>query len=282
MTEMSDATGSDEPTPTEAPSRQHRPRWLVAVMAGGIAVLLVAAGLAGSRVLGWWGDDEPAARPQPSSSPTQIDPFAGTPAEDFAEGADGIVLPEAEPIGDFTADEVAEALEQVREALIAARLDPTVLVDHDLEPLVGVVAPNHQPALEAAIDSAALGPFPTLVASGATLRPEPPRVKGRITYEFATAGAQESPIVQVVTRFVWVYAFESSLVVARDDLVWEVVLGRPWGESSYGLWLADAEANAWGVDCRVYPEVLRPGTIAKLTDTSVFDPEQPLDAVPGC
>lgn len=259
-----------------------RPKWLVAVVAGGIALVVVAAGLAGSRALGIWGDNEPAASPEPSPAPTErVDPFAGTPAEDFAEGEAGIVLPEAEPIGDFTADEVAEALELVRDALIAARLDPAVLIDHDLEPLLSVMAPDQTAGMQAAIGASGYGPFPTMVAPGSVLVPEPPRVKGDFSYREIIVGPPDAPLLRVTTDFVWVYPFEGGLVVVRDALIWEVRLGRPWLESSRGLWLADGSAVAWGAECG-RGATLRPNTDADLANDAIFDSERPLDAVPGC
>lgn len=277
--EMSTTPESSDP-PEEARQRR-RPRWLVAVVAGGIAAVLVAAGLVGGRVLGVWDFDEPATSPQPSPTPTErVDPFAGTPAEDFAEGADGIVLPEAEPIGDFTADEVAEALELVRDALIAARLDPAVLVNHDLKPLLTVMAADQQAALEKAIEANGYGPFPTRIDRAAALTPELPRAAGDFAYEEIIVGPPDASLLQVETRFVWVYPFEGGLVVVRDVLVWEARLGRPWLEASRGLWLADGFSVAWGAECDA-KRVLRPATAAP-TAAAIFDPEQPLDAVPSC
>jgi hypothetical protein len=55
------------------------------------------------------------------------DPFAGTPAEQWPEGAAGIALPAAAPAGDFTAAQVAAAEQTTRNILIAAQLDwPTL------------------------------------------------------------------------------------------------------------------------------------------------------------
>lgn len=111
-------------------------RWAVPGLAGGLVLVLGVLSLVGLRAVGVWGS---GADPVPGATgavgtPTMPSPFAGTPAEGFAEGAAGIVLPPAEPVGDFTADAVAEALTQVRQALVAARLAPGMLVDHDPGP----------------------------------------------------------------------------------------------------------------------------------------------------
>ena len=56
------------------------------------------------------------------------DPFAGTPADDWADGAAGIKLPAAKPIGGFTRDQVKFAYQRTRKLLVAANLDPATLL----------------------------------------------------------------------------------------------------------------------------------------------------------
>jgi hypothetical protein len=56
------------------------------------------------------------------------DPFAGTAADHWADGAAGIVVPTAKAVGSFTASQVAEAYSQTRELLIAQNLDHATLL----------------------------------------------------------------------------------------------------------------------------------------------------------
>jgi hypothetical protein len=283
-------------TDTVEPSRATgRRRWLLVILAAAVVVVLVAVGLVGGRLLGFWGpDDDPAAQPTASPTPTgPPSPFAGTPAEDFAEGADGIELPQAEAVGDYTADQVAEALEQVREALIAARLDESMLVDHNPTAFLAALAPDHRPAQQRVFDEAAFAEFATQVAEDAQLAPEIPRVAGDLSYEAATAEG-DLAVIEVTSRFVWVYAFETAddqfggdLVVVRDELVWVFQEGYPWTEDSQGLWLADEAAGVWGADCDTVADgELLPDDdpVADLTAQAemIFDPEQPLDAAGSC
>lgn len=51
------------------------------------------------------------------------DPFAGTPANGWADGAAGIATPAAKPVGHFTAAEVAAAYQTTRKLLVAGDLD---------------------------------------------------------------------------------------------------------------------------------------------------------------
>lgn len=68
-----------------------------------------------------------AVPPNPLGPPA--DPFAGTPADHWAEGAAGIVLPAARPVGGFTTAQVEYAYETTRKLLVAANLDKKMLLD---------------------------------------------------------------------------------------------------------------------------------------------------------
>ncbi|MDW4903888.1 hypothetical protein RB628_00635 [Streptomyces sp. ADMS] len=60
-------------------------------------------------------------------APTLKEPFRGSPAVRYADGAEGIVLPEAKPVGRMTRQQVATALEAARDFLVDANLDPATL-----------------------------------------------------------------------------------------------------------------------------------------------------------
>lgn len=66
----------------------------------------------------------PSADP---GTPTLDRPFAGSPAERWADGAAGIVLPKATPVGSLTKEQVATALDNTKALLIGANLDPATL-----------------------------------------------------------------------------------------------------------------------------------------------------------
>lgn len=286
------------PSADALPSAAPRPRWrhwAVPGLAGGLVLVLGLVSLVGLRVLGVWtaGSPGPAAEATAGpGTPAPPSPFAGTPAAGFAEGAAGIVLPPAEPVGDFTADDVAEALTQVRQALVAARLDRTMLVDHDPASFVGRLATAQQRAMQEAFDSATFATFATQVADDAVLMPVPPRVAGEISYR-ATTAERDLPVLEVVTDFVWVYAFQppdaaragATIVVVRDALTWQMLQAEAFLEPSQGLWLSDGDSGAWGVDCDAYREgLIRPGDYADpVQDTAAaFDRERALPSGAGC
>ncbi|MEU3045700.1 hypothetical protein ABZ705_04050 [Streptomyces sp. NPDC006984] len=103
--------------------------------AGAVAVVL----LAGCQSLaGGAGATEPLApeTARPSSAPpeelfpdrpTLKEPFRGSPAVRWADGAEGIRAPEAKAVGGMTEKQVAHALSSAREFLVLANTDPATL-----------------------------------------------------------------------------------------------------------------------------------------------------------
>jgi len=298
-------------------------RLVVAVSAGVLATVLVAVGVFGLRVAGRPASGSGDVRMAPATPlpPPPVSPYDGTPAAGFASGVAGIVLPRAERVPDghladyqlntraITAEEVAETLELVRQSLIAARLGYPMLVEHDPEPYLRTLSPGYwevwsrpsDPLWEHSHDwfeSPASANRLTRLAPGASLSAIP-RMDGQITYRNATtfdgtSATETQPwrILEVVTRFVWVYALDTAepgegIVVVRDEAVWYVPADYRLFccESNLGVHPGEAEARAWGADCEAYAEGLvrpgRPGEIAEVTDAA-FDLDQPLASTVGC
>jgi hypothetical protein len=70
----------------------------------------------------------PAALPTVTPPPfTSADPFAGSPAESYADGASGILIPAAHAVGSYSSAQVRAAYVTVRKMLIASHLNPSVL-----------------------------------------------------------------------------------------------------------------------------------------------------------
>lgn len=122
----------------EPPRRRGKGRYLVGLIVS--AALLAGVVTVGpDRVAGWFSDrtDEqlPAETRQPSRPPaeavaqvpTVADPFRGSPAQRWADGADGIHVPPARATGWMTQEQVATALQQSRRFLTASSTDPAVL-----------------------------------------------------------------------------------------------------------------------------------------------------------
>jgi hypothetical protein len=111
-------------------ARRHRiglaVTWVVVVaVVGAVVSLSVLLKHSGA------GDLKPIANgPVPSLTPSQMtaaDPFAGSPAESYADGAAGIAVPPAHALSGYPATEVGAADLTVKRMLIAANLDPGTL-----------------------------------------------------------------------------------------------------------------------------------------------------------
>ncbi|UYQ63899.1 hypothetical protein [Streptomyces peucetius] len=68
----------------------------------------------------------PSADPYPDA-PTLKEPFRGSPALRWADGAAGIVVPEAKAVGGMSRKQVAHALKSVKDFLVAANIDPATV-----------------------------------------------------------------------------------------------------------------------------------------------------------
>ncbi|MEU0070936.1 hypothetical protein ABZ027_15545 [Streptomyces sp. NPDC006332] len=79
-------------------------------------------------------------------TPTLDEPFAGSPALRWADGASGIVLPKATAVGGIPADRVEKALQLTRTLLVEANLDPKTVGGARPEAALAVLDPK-QPKL---------------------------------------------------------------------------------------------------------------------------------------
>lgn len=111
--------------------RRKGSRGRVVVTAITVVVLAAAGGVAWLRL-----SHSPTGRLSSQQSPPPgipnpappADPFAGTTADNWANGESGIVIPAAKPVGTFTAAQVQKAYQTTRQLLIAANLNKQTLL----------------------------------------------------------------------------------------------------------------------------------------------------------
>ena len=282
--------------PPPPPPKRRRTGLIVALVAGGLAVVLcMAVGIVAVAVRFLADNDQTGG--VASEQPGDVgDPFSGTPAESFADGEAGIQLPEAQAAGDFRLEEVAGALEQVRAALIASRIDSRMLVSRDPVTFIEMMSPATHDFLWDEFDSDNFGYFASQLASGAELAVATPRVEGTVTYH-ATLDSGGIRVIEISTSFVWAYAFEvpadsevDGIVVVRDQLVWHLPHEDDVSPEATGLWLWEGEAYAWGIDCDAFErsllapqtERLAPGFNGTVDEGQMFDPEGSLNLPNTC
>jgi hypothetical protein len=175
--------------------------------------------------------------------------FAGTPAEKFPPGEAGIVLPAPGAVDGYPADEVAVALQQVRAALVAGRLDHRMLVDHDPTALVDMITESERDQIRKWFESGEYANIATWGASDAKLSAEPPRVSGRMTYR--TGSDEGVRYLEVVTNYVWVYAFAEGTgpAIVHDEVRWRFMDRNAVRPSARGMWISGGESYASNIDC---------------------------------
>ncbi|MCW3844270.1 hypothetical protein ONA70_29695 [Micromonospora yasonensis] len=304
------------PQPDAEPSAADRRRiWLsqhsVKLLGGAAALLLLTffglVGTAGYRAFQRWGEPS-AAYPTISappgeqavtsaSPPPAAGPFDGTPAAAFPEGAAGIALPAAKRTGPFTEKQVAAALAKVRKALVTARLDRSFMTAKDPERLIRQLAPDDRANIRADFISGAFANYATRLGPEARLTKHQPRVKGRVTYR-ATRDKDGIRVLEVITNFVWVYAFQTTspnpddgVVLVHDTVVWQVPHQNDVRANSNGLWLWEADAYVVNVDCAALDKgVLEleagmpalSGPVDTEDPDAAYDPDHTLDVADPC
>ncbi|MGQ0839872.1 hypothetical protein [Actinokineospora sp.] len=284
--------------------RRRAERWLVTsmVLVAIVAVVMLMIGVGVfDKVLS--GPDNPATGEpvRPVTPPIDLAlPYERTPAAAWADGGAGITRPPAMQVGEFTADQVAGATAQVRDTLVASRLDPRLLVDHDPSRYLGLLAPDARAQLAPLFGT---GREPqaqalvSLIARGSALLPVEPKVTGRM---WAEAGGPGELVVH--TNYVFAYAFDAPdpdrlsdpmdmIVVVRAEVDYVLRSGPRWTTGSQGLWYGHVGGFGYSIACDAYklgflaPAYSDRGLthVAPQQDRGAyFDPNAPLPAESGC
>ncbi|MET9136680.1 hypothetical protein [Streptomyces parvulus] len=266
-------------TGPSAPAGGSRKRLVGAVVGVLVLAALAVVAVRPSLVLpdGDGGAGQPSAAaagaagdPADTGRATREHPFRGSPAESWAEGADGIEVPEAKALSGRSADDVAFALRRTKELLVAANLDPGVLRGGQPDEALAVLDPKqpkllsglrrslrdpdeeHDPLLLfTRFDPAEVRPAGDVVKVRGRMRAtagEPGVVKVGADYTFVyplvRAGDPDGPVARVIVR-------RELTLTLNDPAVWDVTEGRLLLEKYY------AEHN--NTDCGVDDGYLHPG-----------------------
>ncbi|MFI6153190.1 hypothetical protein ACIBCA_10890 [Kitasatospora sp. NPDC051170] len=187
-----------------------------------VVVLLAALNVDGLRT--WLhGDSSDTATPVPTvapetakpttappriseDTPTAAHPWAGSPAEGWPNGAEAFVLPEAKALGVFSADQVANQLQLVKDYLTATNLDPAVIAGGRPDAALAMMDREESDQAAAALDNPSKEHDATAWFSRFDQRDAIPvgavvKVQGRITYE-----SDGDKGVLVRTDYSYVYA----------------------------------------------------------------------------
>ncbi|MFJ8975981.1 hypothetical protein [Streptomyces sp. NPDC102282] len=197
-------------------ARPRKSRRVAAVLGfaviAGILVVAMRPSLLTDRLPG--GGDSASAAPLPAETapptaapadgpagdrPTLAQPFRGSPAARWADGAKGIEIPEAEAAGGMSKDEVEQALRATRRLLVAANLDPATLRGEKPDEALNLLDPlqkGERERLERSLAEPGEKQDPLMLFS--RFDPDEARpvgdvvkTRGRMTFEAGAAGSVE-------------------------------------------------------------------------------------------
>ncbi|MFJ3809458.1 hypothetical protein ACIPWE_24285 [Streptomyces sp. NPDC090073] len=238
--------GQPEGWRTYSPARpRRRTGWYVTGLVA--AVVLLVVGLFPEQVVGWFGGgdsgrdgaplaaetESPRTAPgaEPDLRPTLTEPFRGSPAAHWADGAAGITVPPAKATGWMDAAQVERALRRSRDFLAAAGLDSRVLRGERPTKAIALLNP-HQKDIQAYLRAALSSSAPTAKTDPLLLfsrfRPERTRLvgdvvktRGRLTYREGKRGA-----LVVTADVTFVYPVTPASHGGRDPGVVRTIVRR--------------------------------------------------------
>ncbi|MFH9426443.1 hypothetical protein [Streptomyces sp. NPDC017529] len=230
-----------------SPARPRRSRtgWYVTGLVA--AVVLLVVGVFPQQVVGWFGGSDGGRDGAPSAAeserlreapgagtalrPTLAEPFRGSPAARWADGAAGITVPPARATGWMDAAQVERALRQSRDFLVAAGLDSGVLRGERPATAIALLNPHQtdvQEYLRRALSSTAPAPQADPLLLFSRFRPEQARLvgdvvktRGRLTYQEGKRGA-----VEVTADVTFVYPVTPAGDGGRDAEVVRTIVRR--------------------------------------------------------
>ncbi len=259
-------SGASEPTPLERllaarqaekqAQRKKDTRALAALIA--VAVIVVGGG-----VFAWLRFAPPArhhrasartaatARATPKASPATtlrpdtangppLDPFAGSAADGWADGAAGITIPAAGALGRYTAAQVRAAYETTRTLLIAANLDWPTLRGGTPAAFADLLTRQQRTTFLAGLHTTALTrdgaeqntrTWVTSFAPGSTqFVTTVIKVRGTMSARASTESG--TPVLRVSFDYLFVFAVEPPGNPAR----WERIVQQHYGDVDFAQW----------------------------------------------
>ncbi|GAA1877229.1 hypothetical protein [Streptantibioticus ferralitis] len=261
--------------PNVIPLRRRRkvPNWarnaLAALLAAGLAAIALNPSAALSWVRGGSGGSSTAPTAPATAAPTtgaptpsaDAAPFAGSPAEKWADGADGIALPEAKPVGALTRTQVAQALGDIKNYLVATDLDQNTLRGQRPQTAFDLLDPLETKTLDqmnASLKAPAKGRDPLGFIS--RYNPKELRFIGQVvkTHGLMTFKEGQHGSLEVHTDYTFVYPFSKAdgttqevvrSIIRRTMDIRVVADASQWNMTPGKLWILSQATNTTNVGC---------------------------------
>lgn len=200
------------------------------------------------------------------------DPFAGTPADHWGDGAAGIVLPAAEPVGGYAATQVESAYVMTRKLLAAAFLDRKTLLGEQPTAFADLLTSQQETWFLDGLDKTGVDKQGNEMSTRAVVMAFAPggtqligseiKVHGTMRAQAATDNGQN--VLDIDTDYIFVYPVEPPgrptawmRVVAQAS--WTVSFGA-WAEgaTSFEPWVDDNGGDVAGTECGTTDGYQRP------------------------
>lgn len=232
-----------------------------------------------------------AEHPQPTSlaKVANIDltqPFANTPAGLWKEGLAGI--------------EPGEGLDEVKQAIAAASLDPSALEEHNGRALLESLAPNDAKQVKQIVegpDKRTAASYLDQLADGFHLLPVAPRMNGKLTLRQGERKGEQA----IHASYIVAYAFfaehperlsgPAQIIAFSRREVDFVLRGAPFAKADQGLWIGASSLMQYSIACGAakagflapsYSEI-NPNRTGIKDEARFYDLDKPLDTSdPGC
>ncbi|MFJ3201817.1 hypothetical protein [Streptomyces sp. NPDC086989] len=267
------------------------------VLIAALALIAVRPELVIDRITGKAAQKDGARAPLPAETarpsappsalypdePTLKEPFKGSPALQWADGAAGIEVPEAEAVGGMSKEQVADALEKVRQFLITANLDPATLRGERPGAALALLDPKPAEQLSRVERSLTAptkenDPLHLFTRARPTeLKPvgDVVKVRGRMWVE----PGKEPGRADVLVDYTFVHPFvkarpgaeQVKRTIVRREMTFSIADPRRWEATAGRLWLERTDVNLGNSACDVHDGFLHP----------VFDEDAPAGPTPS-
>ncbi|MDK9495088.1 hypothetical protein QEZ40_004522 [Streptomyces katrae] len=223
---------------TPAQPKRHKVWYVIGLVASLVVLALVI--LAPGRVADPFASEQSGSAPlaaetarptqgpaeETAQRPTKEEPFRGSPAASWANGAAGITVPEAQAVGWMGTAEVERALASSRDFLVASSLDRTVLRGEHPAKAIALINP-HQKDVRELLETAFQTPnekndplllFSRFQPSRTQLVGDVVKTRGQLTYREGERGA-----LQVTADVTFVYPVTRANAGGDDEIVRTIV-----------------------------------------------------------
>ncbi|MFF3861934.1 hypothetical protein [Streptomyces sp. NPDC002209] len=254
------------------------------VFIAALALITIRPELVIDRVTGKAAQNDRAAGPLPAETarpsappsaaypdrPTLKEPFKGSPALQWADGAAGIEVPAAEAVGGMSKEQVADALEKTKQFLVAANLDPATLRGERPAAALALLDPKLEEQLsrvEGSLTAPTKENDPLHLFSRvkpAELKPagDVVKVRGRMWVE----PGKEAGQANVLADYTFVYPFvkakpgaeQVERTVVRREITFSIADPRKWQATAGRIWLEKYDVDLANSACDVYDGYLHP------------------------